>query len=220
MPLKAILFDLDGTLVDTDPIHLGVFAELLAPLGYNVDEEFFRTHISGNRNENIFKRYFPELSDQEIIQKGEEKEMLFRDRAKSIKPLTGLDKMISWARSQNIALALVTNAPKGNVDFILPILGLQDSFDIHVLADDLERGKPYPDPYLAALKRLDIAADDAVVFEDSGNGIRSSVAAGVFTYGLMTSHPAEELLAAGARMAILGYEDPALWHDLSRRINQ
>lgn len=218
MALKAILFDLDGTLVDTDPIHRAVFAEILAPLGYKVDEEFFRTHISGSRNEEIFGKYFPRLSEREIIRKAEEKERLFREQARNIKPMSGLDRILQWAEENDLHTALVTNAPRGNVDFILPILGLEKAFDLWVLADELEKGKPDPEPYLSALSRLKISADEAVVFEDSGNGIRSASGAGIFTYGMTSTHPASELLAVGADMAISDFSDPALWDDLAARL--
>ncbi len=218
MPLKAILFDLDGTLVDTDPIHCEIFAELFAPLGHVVDEEFFRIKISGSRNEDLFKRYYPDLTDAERERKADMKEEMFRERAKTVKQLPNLDKMMAWGRQNGLKIALVTNAPEENVAFILPVLGLQDAFDIKVLAHEVPKGKPDPAVYRAALERLNISADEAIVFEDSGNGIKSAVGAGIFTYGLMTTHSAEELRAAGASMAITGYSDPALWQDLQKRM--
>lgn len=214
VPLKAFLFDLDGTLADTDPVHLQVFAELLAPHGYDVDEEFFRNRIAGGRNRALFQNLFPGMSDEEADRRGNEKEELFRQRASNVAPIPGLSKVLSWAEENGLRFALVTNARRANVDFLLPLLGLGNAFEVKVVAEDVAKGKPDPAPYALALERLGLSAGEAVVFEDSPTGIRSAVGAGIFTYGLKTTHSTEELLEAGANIAIADFLDDGLWKNL------
>lgn len=82
MPLRALLFDLDGTVADTDKIHVTVFQELLAPHGVIVTEEFYKTKLSGGLNRVIFRDLFPALSDAELDAMAARKEAMFRERAK------------------------------------------------------------------------------------------------------------------------------------------
>jgi haloacid dehalogenase superfamily, subfamily IA, variant 3 with third motif having DD or ED len=217
MQLEAILFDLDGTLADTDPVHLQVFAELLKPLGYEVDDEFFRKHISGARNEILFRKFFPDYSAEEIIAAGEAKEALFRDKACHVQPVDGLGHILQWAAEKQLRLALVTNAPRSNVSFMLSSLGLEDTFEIMVMAEDVTEGKPNPAPYLLALEKLGISADRSIVFEDSLTGIRSAKGAGLRVYGMMTTLSVDKLHEAGADVAIEDYNDDRLWEELNRR---
>jgi phosphoglycolate phosphatase len=92
---------------------------------------------------------------------------------------------------------VVTNAPKENAHHVLGALGLDPP--LLVLAEKVGRGKPDPLPYQAALKRLGVAPEEALAFEDSPSGVKSAVGAGLPTYALLTGHPQEALLAAGAR---------------------
>ncbi|MEN3930700.1 HAD-IA family hydrolase [Microvirga sp. W0021] len=218
MSLKALLFDLDGTLVDTDPVHLAVFAEILAPLGHHVDDAFFRKYISGGRNEEILPRFFPELDEDEIRRRGDAKEARFRELASQVAPVEGVYEVIAWARQQGLSVGLVTNAPRENVDFVLPVLKLEDAFDIQILGSEMEKGKPDPAPYKAALEAFAINADEAIVFEDSKTGIISAKGAGIFTYGLMTTHTETELVDAGADIAIRDYRDQHLWVSLEEKL--
>ena len=107
-------------------------------------------------------------------------------------------------------IALVTNAPQENVEAILRSLGLRDSFDVVVLADDVEAVKPDPAPYRAALKKLGVPAEEALAFEDSVSGISSSAAAGIPTVGIASTQDPEKLIGAGAFMTAKDFTDPDL----------
>jgi len=214
MALRAVFFDFDGTLADTDPIHQAVFADLLAPLGIKVDAEYFKSHISGGSNKAIFQKFYPGISDEEAIEMGEKKEKEFRDRIQSLTPVRGLPEMMEWCEKKGLFRALVTNAPKTNIQHLLPVMKLQDSFDFQITGDDIKTGKPAPEPYLAALHHFNLAPSEAVVFEDSRTGILSATRAGIFTFGLTTTHSISELQEAGADMIIRDYKDDRLWASL------
>jgi HAD superfamily hydrolase (TIGR01509 family) len=207
---RALLFDLDGTLAETDSLHLPTWVDVLEPYGVQVDEDFYRQSISGRNTSEIIRDLLPELSDEENRSVGEAKEARFRERATELEPLPGLLDFVAWGRERGMSIVLVTNAPEENVQAILLALKLRDYFDTVVLADEVEAVKPDPAPYRTALKKLGISAEEALAFEDSVSGISSSVAAGIPTVGITSSQVPETLRKAGAFMTVDDFTDPLL----------
>jgi HAD superfamily hydrolase (TIGR01509 family) len=207
---RALLFDLDGTLAETDSLHLPTWVDALEPYGVEVHEEFYRDRISGRSTAEIVRELLPDLTDQEGRSIGDAKEASFRDRASELEPLPGLVDFVERGRKRGMRIALVTNAPEENVEVILLALKLRDFFDTVVLADEVEAVKPDPAPYRAALKKTGVQAEEALAFEDSISGISSSVAAGIPTVGIASSQEPQKLLAAGAFMVTQDFTDPQL----------
>lgn len=205
---EALLFDLDGTLAETDSVHHPAWAKLLKPYGYDVDWAFYQERISGRLNPDIVAEFAPDLSEVEARSMIEAKEADFRELASTLKPLPGLLDFVE--RRRGMQAALVTNAPRENVLAVLVALGLEDAFDPVVLAEDVGVGKPDPAPYLAALDALGVAAGEAVAFEDSPSGIASSVAAGIPTVGVASTHDPEKLKTLGTRLVVRDFTDPRL----------
>lgn len=208
--IKALLFDLDGTLTHTDDFHLQAVQRLMADHGRVIDDAGFREHVSGRSNVEIGKRLFPDKQAHEHVELLARKEALFRELAVDLKPLAGALELIDRARAKGLRLALVTNAPRVNVDHMLRALGAQDRFDTIVYADEMERAKPDPFPYLTGLQRLGVEASQALAFEDSPSGVMSAAAAGIRTIGLATTRTVEELTAAGSHSVINDFEDERL----------
>ncbi len=207
--LKAVIFDLDGTLTDSDKVHFQVFQALFAKRDMDIDKALYKKKISGRQNSAIVADFFPEMSAAEGEAFSADKEALFRTRAKGLlEPLPGLTDFLAAIQKGGLAAAVVTNAPPKNASFMLDTLGLSERFDPVVIADELPRGKPDPLPYQTALDRLGITAKEAVVFEDSTAGIRSAVGAGIVTIGVMTTHEQSDLVAVGAQRAIADFRDP------------
>jgi HAD superfamily hydrolase (TIGR01509 family) len=173
---RALLFDLDGTLAETDSLHLPTWVDALEPYGVDIDEEFYRERISGRSTGEIVGDLLPDLSEEEGASIGDAKEASFRERAAGLEPLPGLLDFVQKGKRRGMRMALVTNAPKENVGAILPALKLQDYFQTVVLAAEVGAVKPDPAPYEAALERIGVSADEALAFEDSVSGIASSVA--------------------------------------------
>lgn len=207
---RALLFDLDGTLAETDSLHLPTWVDVLEPYGVGVDERFYRESISGRNTGEIIRDLLPELSDDENRSIGDAKEARFRERATELEPLPGLLSFVAWGREQGMSIVLVTNAPGENVRAVLLALELRDFFDAIVLADEVEAVKPDPAPYRAALEKIGVTPRQALAFEDSVSGISSSVAAGVPTVGITSSQKSETLLSAGAFVTAEDFTDPHL----------
>jgi HAD superfamily hydrolase (TIGR01509 family) len=207
---RALLFDLDGTLAETDSLHLPTWVDALQPYGVEVDEEFYRDRISGRSTAEIVRELLPDLTDEQGRSIGEAKEASFRERASELEPLPGLVDFVIQGRELGMRIALVTNAPEQNVETILLALKLRDFFDVVVLADEVEAVKPDPAPYRAALEKISVPAEVALAFEDSVSGISSSVAAGIPTVGIASSQDPEKLLGAGAFVTAQDFTDPRL----------
>ena len=207
---RALLFDLDGTLAETDSLHLPTWVDALEPYGVDVDEEFYRDRISGRNTAEIVRELLPDLTDEQGRSIGDAKEANFRKRAIELEPLPGLVDFVVRGRKRGMWIALVTNAPEENVEAILPALKLRDLFDIVVLADEVEAVKPDPAPYRAALEKTGVLAESALAFEDSVSGIASSVAAGIPTVGIASSQEPKRLLRAGAFTTANDFTDPQL----------
>lgn len=211
--LTALLLDIDGTLTDSDPLHLRAFQEALVALGFNggvpIDEEFYRQRISGRHNPEIARDLLPDARDEEHVAFYEGKEARFRELAAggALVPIAGLRAFLAWAQARRLRLAAVTNAPGANADLMLKGIGLHETFEHVVLGERCARAKPYPDPYLEGARLLGVDARDCLVVEDSPSGVEAGVAAGAVVVGITTSQPAEVLLSAGACCVIESFEE-------------
>ncbi len=213
---RALLFDLDGTLAETDSLHLPTWVDVLRPYGIEVDEGFYRERISGRSNSKIVEELLPDLSAEEGRRLADTKEASFRERAHELEPLPGLLDFMQEGKSRNLSLALVTNAPGENVEAILLALELGEFFDEVVLSEEVGPVKPDPAPYRAALEKLGVTPEEALAFEDSTSGIASSVAAGIPTVGMASTQRPGTLEEAGAFMVAEDFTDPRLRKLLDR----
>jgi HAD superfamily hydrolase (TIGR01509 family) len=208
--LKALLFDLDGTLAETNSVHHSTWVNVLEPHGYDVTWDFYRDRISGRLAPEIVADLLPNLSDEEAQEMAEQKEAQFREQAGTLEPLPGLLDLVEKGQERGMGIALVTNAPKENVFVVLDTLGLDDTFEPVILAEEIGVSKPDPAPYQAALEALNVSANEAVAFEDSPSGIASSVDAGIPTVGIASTHDPEELEKLGVDLVAQDFADPKL----------
>jgi HAD superfamily hydrolase (TIGR01509 family) len=209
-PPKALLFDLDGTLAETDSLHFPLWAELLGSHGLQVDWKFYQERVSGRLNPDIVAELLPHVPEPEADLLLQHKEDEFRRRAAELEPLPGLMRVLEESGRLGLATALVTNAPEENAHAMTRALGLRDFFDVEVLAGTLSAGKPDPLAYSTALHRLGVAAEEALAFEDSSSGIASAVGAGIRTVGIASTHDPEALFAAGASHAYPDFDSQEL----------
>ncbi len=213
----ALLFDLDGTLLHTDPLHEAVFAELFAARGRDVDKGFYLRKIHGRQNLDIFAEFFPGEDAQAL---SDAKEGAFRDRlGGSATPMPGLPALLDRARSEGWPVAVVTNAPRDNAEAMLVAIGLSDRLPLRIIGDECARGKPDPAPYTEAMKRLGVQPHQCIAFEDSPSGLQAAHASGAYSVGVRSSLDDGALRAAGAQITIADFTDPILPDLLARRIS-
>lgn len=209
--LAAILYDLDGTIADTDPLHFIVWQKCLRDFGIEIDEAIYNQRMSGRTNPPIVAEFLPHLTAAECEALGKHKEARFRELAERLQPTAGLQEMIDWGKQHSLKQAVVTNAPGENAHHILRALKLDRAFDLVVIANDLGIWKPDPAPYQYALKELGLEPHQAIAFEDSPSGVRSAVTAGIPTIGITSGQSPEDLYALGVKLAIADFTRPELW---------
>jgi beta-phosphoglucomutase len=206
----TLLFDLDGTLTDTDALHFEAYVRLLAPYGKAVSHDEYKSRIMGATNDSIMGWLFPDADAAGRSELASRKEALFRSVADRMERTEGLTALLDWATARKLKTAVVTNAPRDNAEMMLSRLGLDTRFDTLVIGDELARGKPDPLPYTTALERLGVPAGSAIAFEDSRSGVAAAHAAGIDTVGLTTGLDAAALEAVDAVGAVPNFAHPWL----------
>jgi HAD superfamily hydrolase (TIGR01509 family) len=217
---KALLFDIDGTLTDTDALHLEAFNEVLGPHGHVFDHARFTKELQGFSNASIGERFLPDEPPERRSAIIAEKEKTFRRLvAGRIQPLPGLMALLARADRANVPMVAVTNAPRLNAEMLLSGLGIAERFKMLVIGDELAHGKPHPMPYLEGLRAVGAAPEASVAFEDSRSGVRSASSAGISTIGIRTALSHHDMIAAGAVMTAKAFDDPELLSFVAATVN-
>jgi HAD superfamily hydrolase (TIGR01509 family) len=208
---RALLFDIDGTLTNTDPLHLKAFNQVLGPRGHVFDHARFSKELQGFSNASIGERFLPGEAPEQRAKILGEKEEIFRALvAGQIAPLAGLMALLDRADAAGIPTVAVTNAPRPNAELLLSGLGITTRFKAIVIGDELPHGKPHPLPYQEGLRFVGASAQVSIAFEDSRTGVQSATAAGIPTIGIRTSLSHADLMAAGAVASASAFDDPDL----------
>ena len=208
---KALLFDIDGTLADTDALHLQAFNQVFGPRGHVFDRARAARELMGFSNASIGERFLPDEPPERRLAIIDQKEAAFRSLvAGKITPLPGLMPLLARADRAGVPMVAVTNAPRLNAEMLLAGLGITDRFKAIVIGDELAHGKPHPMPYLEGLRAVNAAAKFCIAFEDSRSGVQAASAAGIATVGMRTSLGHADLIEAGARTSAENFDDPDL----------
>jgi len=190
-PLQALLFDLDGTLIDSMPLHHAAWAAWHAQHGLPFDDAGFFAATAGRTNDEILRELLPQLSHAERAALAEEKEALYRAAAaESLQMIEGFEPLRAQARALGLKLAICTASPLGNMAVAFERFGLDRLVDTVVSPADGVRGKPHPDIFELAAVRLGVPAAACLVFEDAPLGIEAAQRAGMRAVALTTSLPA------------------------------
>jgi len=214
----TLLFDLDGTLVETDWAHLAAFIEVFGELGQPMDEHLFKSRIMGQPNVKIGEAFFPALPVAEREAIFDHKEAVYRRIVGTVEPVAGVVDLLGWARENRVRCGVVTNAPRQNAELILDGAGLTGWFESVVCGQELAHGKPHPMAYLTGLAELGGDAARSVAFEDSIPGMTSALRAGLPCIGMTSNLPAARLLEAGATLAAPDFTDAALCAFIRQRL--
>jgi HAD superfamily hydrolase (TIGR01509 family) len=209
--MRGAIFDLDGTIVDNMPVHAEAFAIFVARHGLPPLTRDDRKRLDGRRNRDIFPDLFGrKLTDAEQESFADEKEALYRELSIGrLAPAAGFLRLLDRLDAHAIPVAVATSAPPDNVSHTLAELGLSTHLTCIVRADQVRRGKPFPDVFLAAAERLGVPAADCVAFEDAPIGVIAARAAGMTTVAVGSSFSADVFLApeVGAHFVVRDFEE-------------
>ncbi|MBV8443615.1 MAG: HAD family phosphatase [Hyphomicrobiales bacterium] len=213
----ALLFDLDGTLVDSDTQHLAAFQRAFARHGIELGASEYAAKVMGASNAMIARAFLSHLTPTQQAATIEAKEEDYRNSLDEVEPIAGAVALLDFADRHRLERAVVTNAPRANAEKVLAALGIGERLPIVVIGSELPRSKPDPLPYLKGLERTGADAGRSVAFEDSLSGVRAAAAAGLAAVGLTTTLGADVLLAAGATIAAADFTDPQIWALIAAR---
>jgi len=183
---RAVLWDMDGTLVDSAEYHWQAWRDTMAHERSPITHEQFLATF-GQRNDSILRQWLGEKATPELIQRlGDAKEALYRQhvREHGIAPLPGAFQWAQLLHRQGWRQAIASAAPRANIETILDVLHASGYFQAIVSADDVHRGKPDPEVFLTAATKLGVAPKSCIVVEDAEHGIEAARAAGMKSIGV------------------------------------
>ncbi len=207
---EAVIFDLDGVLIDSEPLHEEAERLVFAAHGLELPPSAFR-EIKGRTTREAFAHLFRVCGADGLDMDAmiEEKRRLFLDLLRDVRPIPGALAFVREAAGRGLPLGLTTSSDTATLRTAFDAFALEPFFDAVVTAADVTRAKPDPEPYVLTTERLGADPARTLVIEDSANGVRAAVGAGCLVAGLTTSFDAETLREAGAHLITPSFDDLA-----------
>lgn len=181
MMIRALIFDMDGLMVDTEPLYWDVARQLARNCGKEVSDETLRKMMGRSRIESM--RIFAEAcgidsrAPEDLLVDREE--LMLERYARGVEPMKGLREILNQFR-ERLRFAVATSSPRKFTDVLLPAMGVANEFKIVQTGDEVEHGKPHPEIYLRCMDRLGVNGSESIVLEDSKAGAMSGKAAGAY----------------------------------------
>ena len=213
MAICAVIFDLDGVLIDSGPAHRQSWRALGAELGIEVSDQAVGA-VFGRQNRDIVPILFgDDRMAEEVRRLGARKEELYRDLVRGKVPVSeGAVELVRQYQAGGYQLAVGSSTPRANIDLALGEMGIAELFGVMVSSEDVSVGKPDPTVFLTAASRLGVPSGDCLVIEDAPAGVEAGKAAGMLVVALAGSHPRDKLGHADRVISSLGeliIADPA-----------
>ena len=181
MGKKAVIFDMDGVIFDTEKVYLDIWIEVFEKYGYKMTKELY-VNVMGTGRKNVIKTFLENFGDDLPIEKMyEEKDnqLFYIIENQGIPLKEGVKELFSMFKEKNYKIALATSAKRERVEKQIKDKWLKESFDAIVCGDDVEKGKPSPDIFLKAAKKIDVEPENCFVVEDSPAGIKAAFSGGM-----------------------------------------
>ncbi|MFI6292810.1 HAD family hydrolase [Nonomuraea sp. NPDC050790] len=210
---EAVLFDMDGVVVDTEQSVTDFWQRLAGAEGYTLSGPELERHVFGHRADHTLRKLFPQIPASrydEVYRSLRADQESLRYRA-----MPGARRVLAELGAAGVPLALVTGAQDWKAAEVLAQLDLRETFGVVICADDVSLGKPHPACYELAAERLDVATRSCLVFEDAVSGVSAAVSAGAACVALAVPQRAAQVLGAGARTVVADFDEVAF--DAGRR---
>ena len=204
---EALIFDMDGVLINSEPLHEDAKREALLEAGIVLPESLFANYIGRSDKAMIYEIAAAHgLNEQRSAEILDRKHRIYESLEHTLRPVPGAIEFVHWAKSR-YRLALATSATNRNREATLNTLQIESMFEVAVDSASFSQPKPSPEVFQIALERLGLAPTACLVIEDSVNGIVAARAAGCFSAGLTTSFSEASLREAGADIVVGSYSE-------------
>lgn len=207
---RAMVFDMDGVLVNSHPAHHAAWREFLHSTGTQVSEHELAFILEGRTRSEILRHFLGDLPDEELQRHGKRKDEIFRAIEHQIAPVSGVLEFVEELTRRGIACAVATSASEIRTSSTIERMGLGGYFQAIITAGDVSAGKPDPAVYRLACERMNIYPQNALAFDDSRAGVQAAIFAGLRCIGVAPNGYSRQLLDAGAERVISDFTELVL----------
>ena len=203
--LKAAIFDMDGAIIDSHPLHKRAWRAFLESVGREVNDQELEFVLDGRRRDEILRFFLGDLDERQIRELGEQKNRFFYDLVESVRLTAGIRVFLEELERQAVKLAVATSASRSRTEYILDRFDLRRRFTIVVTGNDVPKSKPDPAIFSSTCAQLGEEASRTVVFEDAVSGVKGALQAGMKCVGIADEKYAPLLYQAGADHVCLDF---------------
>ena len=200
--VRAVVFDMEGFLIDSHPAHHAAWEEFLRGTGCDVSAAELGFILEGRTRSEILRHFFGELSETDLLAYGKRKDEIFRSMEREIGPVPGVINFIDTLKRKRVCMAVATSASEIRTFSTIERLGLGGCFEAVITASDVAAGKPDPAVYRLACEQMSIPPNQALAFDDATAGIEAAFSAGMHCIGVASNGVSAKLVEAGAERVI------------------
>ena len=199
---RAVVFDMDGVLIDSHPVHLAAWRTFLSLLGREVSRAELSFILEGRTRNEILHHFLGDLPEQDLQRYGRQKDEIFRQMEHQITPVPGALEFLNALSNSGVTAAIATSASEIRTLSTIERMGIAEHFEAVITASDVSTGKPDPTVYRLACERLGVPTPQALAFDDAPAGVQSAKSAGMRCIGISSNGLTSQLLINGAERVI------------------
>jgi HAD superfamily hydrolase (TIGR01509 family) len=208
--LGGVIFDFDGVIVDSHPVHMQAWKTFLLSKGKHVNHADLFFVREGAKREEILRHFFGELTAEQISSYGAEKDKLFQARASEVKLVRGFAEFLLQLEAVALPRAVATSGSRRRVEHALEAFNIRDRFCAVVTGNEVDKGKPDPALFLLAAQALQVEPSRILVCEDAVAGVVAAKSAGMKCIGIAANGRKSILTQAGADLVVNDFIDTSL----------
>ncbi len=200
--LRGVVFDMDGVVIDSHPLHRAAWRTFLESLGRTTTDTELDIILDGGKREEILKHFLGELTPEQIVEYGKRKDEILRNDGTRLEPICGIVDLLESLCASGVRLGMATSANRHRVVRTLKELQLDYYFETVVTGDDVPAGKPDPAIYVLAAALMKEQPDNLLAVEDAVSGVKAARSAGMRCMGIAHNGRGDSLRLAGAHPII------------------
>lgn len=184
--IKAVIFDMDGVIIDSEPDHIRFEQQLFKSLGFNVSLEYHNKFVGTTSYymwNDLKNKYSLKNTVEELVKNDRDKYYNYLCSLEKLEPIKGVRELIKFLHDRGYKLAVASSSPLNVIERVVKLLALDEYFDYLVTGDFVKRSKPAPDVFLYAAEKLGVKPNQCIVIEDSSNGVSAAKEAGMLCIG-------------------------------------